>query len=109
MNSSQVTKMLSECPVCKKTYPEDAVRHLGQQIGADLYHCTCKACGHAMLAIVHEQAGLASSIGMLTDLELNDALLFYKASPIAKDECVKMHRTLEKESQNMCQALLAAA
>lgn len=99
--------MLGDCPVCKKTYPEEAVRHLGRERGVDLYHCACKGCGHAMLAVVLEQAGLVSSIGMMTDLEINDALQMYKANAITKDECVKAHRMLEEESQGFCQALLA--
>lgn len=106
MNASQVAKMLSQCPICKKSYLEDAVKHVGQDRGAELYHCSCKGCGHAMMAVVLEQAGLVSSIGMLTDLEVSDALQLSKTNPITKDECVKIHRVLEKESQALCQALL---
>ncbi len=105
---SQASKILSHCPLCKKNYPDDAVQSLGEQGGADIYHCTCKACGHAMIAVVLEQAGLVSSIGMVTDLEIHDAISFYKAKPISNDECVEAHRVLEHHSQELCKALISA-
>ncbi len=106
MNASHVAKMFAECPACQKTYPEHAVRRLGERDGAEIYHCSCKSCGHAMLALVFEQGGLLSSIGMMTDLEMSDALSFCKAIPLAQAECVEMHGILEKQSKALCQALL---
>lgn len=104
--NSQASKILSHCPLCKKTYPEAAVRHLGEQNGANMYHCTCQACGHAMMAVVLEQAGLVSSIGIVTDLEINDALGFFQAKPVSNDECIEAHRVLEHHAPELCQALL---
>lgn len=92
--------------MCKKTYPETAIRHLGEQGEANVYHCTCEACGHAMIAVVLEQAGLVSSIGMVTDLEIHDALRFYKAKPVTNDECVEAHRIFEHHSQDVCHILM---
>ena len=109
MDSSQVAKMLSECPVCKHGYSDKMVRHLGRERDADLYHCACQTCGHALLASVHEQAGLTSAIGMLTDLNIKDALQFCQASIINQDECVTMHRLLQEDSRGLCRALLPSS
>lgn len=106
MDSSQASKILSHCPMCKKVYGKDAVRHLGEQQGAGLYHCTCHSCGQAMIAVVLEQMGLVSSIGMMTDLEVADALRFYEAEAVSKDECVAIHRVLDAQSWEFCQSLL---
>lgn len=92
--------------MCKKVYGKEAVRHLGEQDGAGVYHCTCKSCGQAMIAVVLEQMGLVSSIGMMTDLEVSDALQFYTAEAVSKDECVQIHRILEQNSGDFCAALL---
>lgn len=83
------------------------MQYLGEQKGAQVYHCSCVSCGHAMIAVILEQAGLVSSIGMVTDLEVSDALRFYKADPIQQDECVEIHRILEHHSQDLCSVLLA--
>ncbi len=103
---SQANKLLSHCPLCKQGYAEKAVQSLGQKDGNELYHCTCHQCGYAMIAVVLEQAGLVSSIGMITDLEINDAVRFYKAEPISNNECVEAHRVLNEQSQAFCQELL---
>ena len=59
-----------------------------------------------MLAVILENAGWVSSVGMMTDLEANDAMRFQKVEIISADECVQMHQRLEKNSQELCQELL---
>ena len=104
--SLQPSRLLANCPLCQAAYVDEAVRLVGEKGAAKLFHCTCKGCGHAMLAVILENAGWLSSVGLMTDLEAQDAVRFHSAPLIGSDECIKVHHMLEKDSQAFCRALL---
>ncbi|MSR84926.1 hypothetical protein EXS71_00580 [Candidatus Uhrbacteria bacterium] len=106
MSSHQPSPLLTQCPLCEGVYPKESIQLVGEQRGLRLFHCTCQTCGHTILAILLESAGWMSSIAMVTDLEVKDALRFQGAIPIATNECVQFHQFLESSSQELCHALL---
>ncbi|MFH1620848.1 MAG: hypothetical protein ABIB04_02065 [Patescibacteria group bacterium] len=79
---------------------------LGEKGAARLFHCTCTACGHSILAIVLEASGSISSVGLVTDLELSDVMRFQAALPVSSDECVSIYRSLNFKSRDFCRRLL---
>jgi len=58
-----------------------------------------------MLAIILETQGSMSSVGLMTDLEIQDALRFRESPPISADDCIAAHRLLQEESQEFCRSL----
>lgn len=82
------------------------IRLLGEKGSTRLFHCTCTACGNAVIAIVLENGGAVSSIGLVTDLEAADALRFQAVLPVSSDECVATHRLLETDSNAFCRLVL---
>ncbi len=99
-------KMLAHCPMCHSAYEPSEIRLLGEKGTTRLFHCTCGSCKHAVLAVVLEAAGSVSSVGLMTDMEVQDAMRFQLAGPVTTDECIAVHRLLESESQAICAALL---
>ena len=99
-------KILAHCPMCQATYAGSAVQLLGERGTTRLFHCTCERCGHAVLAVVLESAGALSSIGLVTDMEVQDALRFQGLLPITTDDCISLHRLLETDSKRFCERLL---
>jgi len=99
-------QLLAHCPVCHAAYPAADVRLLGERGTTRLFHCTCASCGNAVLAVVLENAGSVSSMGLVTDLEIQDALRFQEVLPVSTDECLAVHRILETQSQAFCRQLL---
>lgn len=59
-----------------------------------------------MLAVILEASGFVSSVGVVTDLEAQDALRFQSAPALSTEECIQFHRVLDDQSQALCQALL---
>lgn len=106
MESSRPQQVLAHCPLCQAAYSETHVRLLGEKGSSRLFHCSCKACGHSLLAVIMENSGSVSSIGLVTDLEIQDAVRFRDASPISTDECVIAHRALRENSRGLCLRLL---
>lgn len=99
-------KLFAHCPLCYTVYHASEIHQIGERGAIRVFHCTCSACGNAILAIVLKNFGAMSSVGLVTDLEVQDALRLRNAENISSDECIAMHRLLETESQLFCQRLL---
>ena len=109
MDHAHTPNVLAHCPVCHAAYPASDVRLLSAKGAIRLFHCTCSSCGNAVMALVLENAGSLSSVGTVTDLEIQDALRFQGAPLISADECVMAHRVVQKESRKLCARLLDKA
>ncbi|MEN9558332.1 MAG: hypothetical protein RL141_701 [Candidatus Parcubacteria bacterium] len=72
-----------------------------------LFHLTCKQCRHALLAAISESPHGVSSVGLVTDMEAQDAVRIHPTTPISADDVVRAHQDLERESALICQAWLA--
>lgn len=107
--SIQPSRILAQCPLCQAAYREDEIRLVGERGASRLFHCNCEECGHSMLAIVLESSGWVSSVGLVTDLEAEEASRVQRSAPISVDECINLHRLLEGESNALCQSLLGIA
>lgn len=105
MDHAPSSKLLAHCPLCQVQYHEQEVHLLGERGTTRLFHCTCHGCGHAMLAMILETQGSISSVGLVTDLEVQDALRFRDRTALTSDECLLAHRTLEDSSRDFCHIL----
>lgn len=98
-------KLLTHCPLCEAKYEEQSVRLLGEQGAMRLFHMTCPACSHSVLAVILEHPHGVSTMGMVTDLEAQDALRFQDADPISADDCLDIHDFLADSSRAFVKAL----
>ncbi len=106
MQPASSPKLLAHCPVCHAMYSTSEIRLLGEKGATRLFHCTCKSCGNAVIAVVLENGGAVSSVGLVTDLKAMDALRFQDLLPVSTDECVATHRLLETDSKAFCRLVL---
>lgn len=106
MDQAHSSKLLAHCPLCQAIYQASEIKLLGERGATRLFHCTCSACGHAMLAIILEAQGAVSSVGLMTDLEVQDALRFRDMGSVTADECIASHRILEMESREFCKLIM---
>ncbi len=104
--SIQPSRILTQCPLCQAHYGEEQIRLVGEQGTTRLFHCRCEACGRSMLAVILEASWFVSSVGVVTDLEAQDALRFQSAAALSSEECIQFHQVLEGQSKVLCQALL---
>lgn len=70
------------------------------------FHLTCKQCNHAVLAVILESSHGVSSVGLVTDLEAQDAVRVHDADPISADDVVRAHLELDMKSGEMCKSLM---
>lgn len=104
--------LLAHCPLCHAAYADGAVQLLGEMAPtltvrgkSRLFHLTCHTCAHAVLAVILESAQGVSSIGLVTDLEAQDAVRVHAAAPISADDMLKAHQVLTTQSRAFCEAL----
>lgn len=90
-------KMMAQCPLCKKSYSEKEAKVVEEKNSAHLVHITCPHCYHSVLAlVVVNQLGM-SSVGMITDLNIEDVSRLKKFDPISEDELLNFHSLLKNK------------
>jgi hypothetical protein len=99
------SRILTQCPLCHEQYGQDTIRLLGEEGITRLVHCTCSHCGRAMIAVILEASGFVSSVGVVTDLEVEDAVRFRDAEPLQMDECIRFSEQIQRQSRQLCRAL----
>lgn len=99
------SRLIVECPLCHASYQEDGVRVIGESPGGKLFHCTCGACGRSMMALMRENTGYVSTVGLVTDQNVEDAMRLSERPAISSDECIAAHILLEEESRDLLEKL----
>lgn len=104
--------LLAHCPLCQAAYDDGAVQLLGEsgptlaaRGTSRMFHLTCKKCARAVLAVILESAQGVSSIGLVTDLEAQDAVRVHTTAPISADDVVAAHQAITLQSRTLCKAL----
>jgi hypothetical protein len=99
-------KLLTHCPLCQTPYEDSSIHLLGEDGAARLFHLTCARCSHSVLAVILENQSGISSVGLVTDLEAQDAVRFRDAEPITADDMLFAHKSIESGSREVCKCLL---
>lgn len=98
-------KLLTHCPLCSAQYEECSIKLLGESGTTRTFHLTCQACSHAVLAVILENQHGVSSLGMVTDLEVQDAVRFQDSEPISADDCLNAKDLLANSSREFVLAI----
>jgi len=89
-------KLVSYCPVCETRYTPTRAHMLGKDGETRLLHVTCVSCKHAVLALVLVNEIGASSVGVLTDLCVDDVYRFHALDPVSINEVIDVHTFCEE-------------
>ena len=103
--SIQPSHFIVECPLCHAMYEQTGVRLLRELSGTKLFHCQCHMCGRSMFALMLESSGWLSTVGLVTDLDVADALRLEQVKSITSDECIRLHQMIDKDSMEFCRYL----
>ncbi len=88
-------KFLGRCLICNTEYKQEAAQFFAEQDSSRLLHITCVKCqSHFVAMIVMAGHGL-SSVGMITDLNYEDAAKLYCQPVITLDEVINCHEVLK--------------
>lgn len=87
---------ISHCPLCDSEGSALDIHLLGENEETSLLHVTCDDCAHSLLALVFRDGeGADGSVGFMTDLSHEDALLFCGGSVVSTDDVLSLHVALK--------------
>ncbi|TAN33244.1 hypothetical protein EPN28_02835 [Patescibacteria group bacterium] len=96
----QSAKMLGTCTVCGRAYGSGKMKILKNEKKSRLLHATCAFCNSHFMAMLMKMGGGMSTIGMVTDLSLNDSRRLLDKAPITVNEAIEGYKYInEKFSQ----------
>ncbi|MFA6474588.1 MAG: hypothetical protein WCV88_00115 [Patescibacteria group bacterium] len=85
-------KLMAVCPHCRAGYAQLDTAIVSENHGAELVHVKCRTCQCATVALLLSTGPLVSSIGLATDLSLDDVAKFRSAGRITEDDLQACHR-----------------
>ncbi len=85
------------CPSCGVKFPQDGANIIGRKNNSLLIHFSCEKCQGASLALVakNEISGNLITMGMLTDLDYEEAVKIMQEKPITIDEVLDIYEELK--------------
>lgn len=84
----EALKFINKCPVCGEVYTPDQARLFAQKNKANLVHISCGACQGNFIAMILVMNQGLSTIGMVSDLNFEDAGRLHALEPIGIDELI---------------------
>ncbi len=92
----EALKFIGKCPICNQEYEESKAKLFAKHDSANLIHITCGKCSSNFIAMVVVMKQGLSSVGMVTDLNFDDAKQLYKTAPLTVDEIISGHQFFQK-------------
>ena len=87
--------MLKSCPVCGAGYDHEHMRTLMQQSGAQLLLVTCATCQSAVKLLVVALPQGITTMGVLTDLQMQDIFRIGERKPFSQDDVLAWHSFIQ--------------
>ena len=88
-------ELLLSCPICEKKYERGSIRLVLEKKDFSLLHIRCNFCGNSSLAVYSKQtqgSGGIITMGIMTDLDYEEACQFSSKRPIAVDELLDFYK-----------------
>ncbi len=89
-------RLMRQCPLCRKDYQEKALSLIEEREGASLVHITCTNCDNAVLAVVMVSPLGMSSMGIVTDLSIDDVAHFRGRDIFSQDDVLDFYSTMQE-------------
>lgn len=93
-------ELLLNCPVCGKKYGYKSARIVEGTKGALLVHVGCDYCSSKSLAVISNPESNSFenpvSVGIMTDLDYEEACKLLKDRPITADEVLDVYQAVHK-------------
>ena len=94
--SSETLRLLSYCPLCEKQHQGVDAHVLGSEGDICVWHIRCRACHHALLAMVLKNKELVSTVGIVTDLSVDDVHRVMNQKSVSLNDVLRAHQAFAK-------------
>ena len=90
----EALKVMSRCPVCNGEYSKEQAKLFARVESAHLVHIMCLECKSYFVAMIMMVGQGLSSVGMVTDLNYEDAVRLHRTETISVDETIEAYETI---------------
>lgn len=90
-------QLIPACPLCETAYNPMEARIVGEREDSHLVHIQCKKCLNALLTLVSISPVGMQSVGVITDLTLDDAVRFRESDEVGLDDAIGAHTMLHED------------
>lgn len=98
LKQQALEKLLAGCPFCQNQQAHFITSIISANQSAELVHARCQSCQAAMVALLFSTGPMISSIGLLTDLTLEDVSKFQHHESLSEDDLITLHEGLHVPS-----------
>lgn len=91
----EILKVISRCPVCGSVYNTQKAKLFAQKEKAQMVHFSCENCFGNFIAMVMNMNHGLSTIGLVSDLDFEDAKLKFSLPTITVDEIITYHQDIQ--------------
>jgi len=92
-------KFLGNCPICNTQYNSENASLLERNAEFMSFYIDCDSCQSSVIvAVFFPLNGLVTTVGMLTDLSLDNVKKLQKFEPVTLDEVLDLHVYIESIS-----------
>ena len=87
---------LMKCPVCDRNYNHTRALILEEEVNKTAFHVTCESCKISTIVLISSNNFGLVSLGILTDLDRNEAKRLYKNDAISSNQVIELHQFLKE-------------
>jgi hypothetical protein len=98
-------QLVTRCPFCSAEYDLDGAQVIGEENDATMVYITCSECESSIVAIVAMSGLGIVSLGLVTDMTVEDTKRFMKEKHVTSDEFLNIYEILNKNHQNVIKQL----
>lgn len=99
--------LVTRCPFCSAEYDLDGAQVIGEENDATMVYITCSECESSIVAIVAMSGLGIVSLGLVTDMTVEDTKRFMHAKQLTSDEFIEVYELLEKNQHQALKKLTA--
>lgn len=97
--------LVTRCPFCSAEYDLDGAQVIGEENDATMVYITCSECESSIVAIVAMSGLGVVSLGLVTDMTIEDTKRFMGTNAVSSDEFLDVYELLEKHQHRAVKKL----
>ncbi len=98
-------QLVTRCPFCSAEYDLDGAQVIGEENDATMVYITCSECESSIVAIVAMSGLGVVSLGLVTDMTVEDTKRFMNEKHVTSDEFLTIYEILSNNQQNAIKQL----
>jgi len=98
-------QLVTRCPFCSAEYDLDGAQVIGEENDATMVYITCSECESSIVAIVAMSGLGVVSLGLVTDMTVEDTKRFMNEKVVTSDEFLTIYEMLSNNHQNTIKQL----